>query len=1242
MKNVFIIALTLCFLPSIVFGYTYHKKTSGVLTVEIPKPDPITQIDTEYKIPVLLENKGETELSLKLSTWSIEKLEPLESTVSVKVSAKSKEEVFLKYIARKGTYTAHYPIFLETECEIDCKIETISVVQPIETKFDPVYEEKMFELPTGGALKLAELRNYKVFWNQDKTPGVENELPIGWRGSEPNSMTSLSVHNVDRGGLRNSFAVHPPYRGGAGNTAIEYRIKLPDERPIKLFFENAIRDVFPPEPPSDGVTFRVDIDAKKAYEKHSKSTSWEPNELDLSEYAGKEISLALVTDPGPKRDTTCDACFWGNVFLLAGEKPVFLDENSKKALLIENLAAVKSGKSSSENSKIYKLDSGLNIVLTPGLYGLADGVIGFGDKESQVQYDGLRVSVDGESLGHSPSMIRAGKCIWNEKQNSWELPIQSGTKKFKLLFRMKEEKDALRIAVETEKPDDDISITEIAFGPASKHAPRVYFGHGFCVSEPKRFSVSNGGHVLSTSHVGFDFENGLSLLMASTFPPDRLEVDPDRKTYTLSVHPSTQFTLLPGRNGAMDCAIRYRPLYDKKPAPGVTEKAGKLVVDIWGNRYSNDAETIRKLSKYGIKDLIYLVHVWQRYGYDNRLPDIWPPDEKFGTLEDMKDAIKAADDAGFLYALHDNYIDFYPDAEGFNFDHIVFTKEGVPVKAWNNYGVDAQSYRFRPDKILPFLNRNFDMMLKDVAPSSYFVDVFASIDLFDYYDRNGKFHSRKETLEYWNKAFDTIRKRLAEKHPKIKHPPTISEAGDDFLIGHLDGSDCQFMFISTEPGEHRMNIPCEDWARVPWFDLVNHTRFSLHGAGYSGRYEAARGRPLHGIESDDYITAEILTGHAMMTDNGSKLRGTVRKAWLAQDFINAVKDKEIEEIEFVDGDIHRLEIKWSNGAIVCVNRGKTDWNIDTYFEMRKIIPPMGFLAMFNDGNSYCGILRDPASLKVMEIADKYIHEKDGFITYFNPRQVTTASVTPVKPGLKSLEFSGDGRVKLDILWDVRGKVPFDYNTFVHIGERKLWWAHKTNWGVLGGGFCEKPCSTWKAGDSIVQPMGTMRIPDDLPAGMYDLLVGLYHSRGDGHRAMLMGQEDGSRRYSLGQISFQRNSEGKVVNPHFEAAAENDEDAHLYDRLVPLETTMTPGEIRAGGAFLMSEDKQSFTITPLPDEPAFEISIRDRDIPEKCEITALDENGKVLRNVEFERVEIEGKKHVKFKTDAKDFQYKITK
>ncbi|MCX5717849.1 MAG: hypothetical protein NTW44_05970, partial [Nitrospirae bacterium] len=182
--------------------------------------------------------------------------------------------------------------------------------------------------------------------------------------------------------------------------------------------------------------------------------------------------------------------------------------------------------------------------------------------------------------------------------------------------------------------------------------------------------------------------------------------------------------------------------------------------------------------------------------------------------------------------------------------------------------------------------------------------------------------------------------------------PTSSEAGDDQLVGYLDGADCQFMQLSAGGGSFHNRLACGDWERTPWFDAVLHDRFILHGVGYSDRYEGGRSRLEHGIESDDYVSAELLTGHALMIDRGAFGAGAVRKYWLAQDFIRTIAMGAVTGVEFVGGDIHRQVVTWAGGAKVYVNRGAADWVV-----AGRTLPQYGYYAAVAGGGTESSIER---------------------------------------------------------------------------------------------------------------------------------------------------------------------------------------------------------------------------------------------------------------------------------------------
>jgi len=930
-----------------VVAFNGHIVTEGPLKLTIDGIEDVTEYDKPCLVNVTVKNNADSELPVKLRMSGLvdEWYAVGETQKRLVVASGEEAKLTFRIAAGKGAYSALYPVHVYATFQHRGRAVTAHAVQIFKSNFkkavrsptvlgtpygEPV-EMPMNIVPTQVTLPLWSLRTHRVAWCYYDKPLVY--MPIGWQGSSPESSANFSNLSVTRGTTKHTIQMHPPWKPGGGTIFAEFLLKLPDVTPLKLVFANAIRNHTATEPPSDGVTFRVWAGDEKLFERHTDSKIWVDGQADLSKFAGKKILLRLESHPGPKRDTTCDSSYWGEPMIVAGTLPAQLTDSGREELRSRARSIVKSQKKSAKNEFLFKLEDDYAAAIVLGKNGLADSAIAFGKGTRCVVFDGLQVSVLRHKVGPQPSQLIVRKVDTKKDRLFGKLSINHhlslADEDFVLTAEVWKDKSGLRIKLECPK-----RITDIALGQADQKAPRVYYGHGYCIVEPETFRADFGGHNLSTSHVGFDFDKGISLLTACDNPPDYLEVNPDQRIYALHTHLDATIVFVPSTKGAFDCARKYRPLFDKKAADGVKRKAGRFVFDIWGGRYAEIAETMKRMIAYGLTDSLLTVHVWQRWGYDYRLPDIYPPQPQLGTVEDMQRIAKVCAEHDIPWGLHDNYIDFYPDAADYSYDHICFTEQGAPIKAWINKGRNAQSYRWRPDHIMPFVKRNLKLIKPNLKPTHYFIDVFTALPCFDFYDRQGNFHSMLETRKSWGEAFAWIRNYLGG------NAPTTSEAGHDQLIGYLDGSDCQHMTLSPEKGWPHIRISCKDWERVPWFDAVLHDKFSLHGVGYPSRYKLKQAQSDQRItESDDYISAEILEGHALMTDRRAFGRGAVRKYWLAQDFIRSIALDKIENVEFVDGDIHRQLITWKSGAHVYVNRGDKDWKV-----AGKTLPQYGYFA----------------------------------------------------------------------------------------------------------------------------------------------------------------------------------------------------------------------------------------------------------------------------------------------------------
>jgi hypothetical protein len=536
-----------------------------------------------------------------------------------------------------------------------------------------------------------------------------------------------------------------------------------------------------------------------------------------------------------------------------------------------------------------------------------------------------------------------------------------------------------------------------------------------------------------------------------------------------------------------------------------------------------------------------------------------------GSTEDFIALAAECKKNGVLFAPHDNYIDFYPDARGFSYDEIAFSANGAPVKAWFNKGRQAQSYRWRADRLQPAMQSNIQSIRDHIAPTGYFIDVWSSAGPYDYWTRDGAFHDRLSTRKVWADTFTYIRNTFGDNAPQI------SESGHDQLIGALDGGQCNHLRVDTPPaGEMNWtvwNIKVADAERIPWYDAAHHDRFVLHGAGYENRYAGGLDTPMHGIYSDDYITTEVLDGHPAMVPTPMG-RDVVRKYWLLHDLMRALALARFDTHEFAAGNLHRQRVKWENGGEVWVNRGADDWTADGH-----ILPQYGFYA------------RVPGPNGVTEAA---IERRDGVIvewsrspqaTYSNARPYVTDHL-PLTLSVASIEDLGNRQFRLTLNWKITGPIPSSYRALVHFTDAAG--------NILFQGDHNPPSKTGQT--SVI-----VSIPNTIAAGQrFEARVGLYNHD---NRANLTGLNDDEHRLRLAAIEWT----GSAVTSQPIAAPPNPLLArfNMEARPITFDQLTTTGAVRIAGKML----------TPLPGGGPFEIRLKVANPPKTIE--AIGESGEVL-------------------------------
>jgi hypothetical protein len=917
----YVIATALLF-SSAALAYNPPIETAGPLTVRIMRPAlgsygsggfvDLSRPGVPFSVPVLLRNAGDTPLTGTVRVAVIDKwtVEPA-GAVPFKVPPRDTTRLEFNVAFGSGTHNALYPVHAYAEFEHEGKKHTLHPVLILETNLPdkerprlPV-EWKPVPVPRQSVFGLWRV---PVRRETAQTVNTGSEAGVAARDTWPASAIFQYGPLPSGGGegIAMRLGKRPPsMREAVDMTAVEYPVALPSTSPLKLEFatggEASYRVAVLPFTGGDAITVSEQSGAGK-------------QSVDLAKFAGKEVRLRFEARGGDGE------ALWTEPTIVAGQPP------QPPAFPPQGAAARTLGRAGT-----------CDVRLWTGARGLLDAPLGFDCGARKLYMRGFRVRVGGDALEQptaaSELLSAAPEPTGDRVRVRHKFRNWAGS--FDVLAELWVEREALRSRFWIEngpppKPWFHLGLEAVSAGPWSEDLFRVYGGPGNVIERPQAFRLGYDGHSLATSFVGFDFANGFALVQHSEAIPDHLSVEPAERIASLVVpHPQTM-NFFPVEN-VYAGVLKVREQDTRKASAGVPKLGGRFTFDLWfGSRYADAARDLEKAAKYGVDNALVVWHVWQRWGYDYRLPDVYPPNPENGTEQEFRGLVDTAKRSNFLFAPHDNYIDFYPDFEGFSYSSIAFRQNGQPYRAWFHHDREAQSYRSRPDSLKQYVDRNVNLIKKGFDPTAYFIDVWSSIAPYDYWTEDGRFITRDTTQKVWGEVFAHIRRTLGDNAPQM------SEAGHDQLIGWLDGSDPQQLRVDADASGFTWRIRCADAERIPWADVAWHDKFIGHGAGYPGRYEGGLDPKDHGIYSDDYMATEVLSGRAPMVADAFS-RDVVRKYWLLADAMRALALERIMSVEFAENDIHRQHVKWSNGAEVWANRSAKDWTVAGH-----VLPPYGF------------------------------------------------------------------------------------------------------------------------------------------------------------------------------------------------------------------------------------------------------------------------------------------------------------
>jgi len=325
--------------------------------------------------------------------------------------------------------------------------------------------------------------------------------------------------------------------------------------------------------------------------------------------------------------------------------------------------------------------------------------------------------------------------------------------------------------------------------------------------------------------------------------------------------------------------------------------------------FDERARQLRQLSKKGIKRAYVHLDGWGFRGYDNLHPDIIPPCPEAGGWEGMKRFAETCDQLDYVFAIHDQYRDYYLDAKSYDPRHTILNRNGNRPHGSTWYGGKQSILCSR--LALGHVKKNYLSLLSHgVKVRGAYLDVFAVVPPDECYNPEHPV-SRADCLKYRGYCLDFIRS---------KGGVVSSEEPADWAIPHLDLVHHGPYALVPNPGRGpAMGIP------VPLFNLVYHDALLLPWS---------LGKGAWGIPENDlgYLHGLANAGLAYLSLNpGEKELVRVRTMSALHERVGLL---EMTNHEFLDKSFRRQRTTFADGTKVTI-----DLDSDT-FEISPKLPAL--------------------------------------------------------------------------------------------------------------------------------------------------------------------------------------------------------------------------------------------------------------------------------------------------------------
>lgn len=368
------------------------------------------------------------------------------------------------------------------------------------------------------------------------------------------------------------------------------------------------------------------------------------------------------------------------------------------------------------------------------------------------------------------------------------------------------------------------------------------------------------------------------------------------------------------------CAVLHHKIYSKINEKSKFYDKNGTNETLYATFYER-AEQMKKLKELGLDKLYIHTDGWGKDGYDNNHPYILPPCEDAGGWDGLKEFARVSRDLGYIFALHDQYRDFYYSSPAFDMNKAITNIDGSHpyCSIW-----DGGEHTFLcASQALEFVKKTYSELEENgVDVQGAYLDVFSVMNGDECFNPNHKV-TREQSIKHRAECFDYLNEKgmiMSSEEPAMQ------------LLNHLALVHHGPFTLRPQENGQAVGIPIplgnlvfHDCIMVPWnwfnnWGIPKGDDGDLYCALYAGMpYLQPFGTGLSKVGTDNR------TADTELLDDES-LKKEIERVKPLCDLQARLYNKEMVKHEFL-GSYRRQKATYSDGTSVIIDLDKNTYEI---------------------------------------------------------------------------------------------------------------------------------------------------------------------------------------------------------------------------------------------------------------------------------------------------------------------------